>query len=397
MTKYKYIVIIFLISLILFIIPNISNATDIEVSRTVYSNNGSMKFTFSGLELDTTHEYQFGLTNSTGADIDKWYDITDYTATSAIVDIQTTIKELRDTWNSTDVGYITIKDKTSDTIILSKQSVDLKLPLFHVADRIVLKNGTEFDTGNKMDIPCRGTGECTAYYQYEKITDESFISKYKEIKEQNGDYSTLENMIRSPIPSTGWNRWAFWYFGYSYPVTEVSVPDSGLYYMWIYFSGENIKNIYGCILVDNLQPDISLDSISLPATAKVELGKTLTLTPTYNPTTATNKILTWSSSDETVATVDNSGKITPKKIGSTIITIVSKDGNKKATCTVTVTQATNGNSKNNITANGNSEDNTTANGSLPYTGLGIGITFFVILISAVGFISYFKYNKLKNI
>lgn len=387
MTKCKYIVVIFFISLILFIIPNISNATDIEVSRTIYSNNGSMKFTFSGLELDTTHEYQFGLTKSTGADIDKWYDITDYTATSAIVDIQTTIKELRDTWNSTDVGYITIKDKTSDTIILSKQSVDLKLPLFHVANKIVLKNGARLSSSNEINIPCITTSECSAYYQYEKITDKSFISKYKEIKENNGDYSPLENMIKSQIPSTNWNKWEMWYNGITYPASTISVPDSGLYYMWIYFSGENIKNIYGCILVDNIQPDISLDSISLPATAKVELGKTLTLTPTYNPTTATNKVLTWSSSDETVATVDNSGKITPKKIGSTIITIVSKDGNKKATCTVTVTQAT----------NGNSEDNTTANGSLPYTGLGIGITFFIILISAVGFISYFKYNKLKNI
>ena len=395
MTKCKYIVVIFFISLILFIIPNISNATDIEVSRTIYSNNGSMKFTFSGLELDTTHEYQFGLTKSTGADIDKWYDITDYTATSAIVDIQTTIKELRDTWNSTDVGYITIKDKTSDTIILSKQSVDLKLPLFHVADRIVLKNSTQFSTSKCISIPSRNADHSTAYYQYEKITDESFISKYKKIKEQNGNYLNLENLITSSIPTTGWKAWHYFngygtlvnHAGEGYPEATISVPDSGLYYMWIYFSGENIKNIYGCILVDNLQPDISLDSISLPATAKVELGKTLTLTPTYNPTTATNKVLTWSSSDETVATVNNSGKITPKKIGSTIITIVSKDGNKKATCTVTVTQAT----------NGNSEDNTTANGSLPYTGLGIGITFFIILISAVGFISYFKYNKLKNI
>ena len=261
------------------------------------------------------------------------------------------------------------------------------MPLFHVANKIVLKYGARLSSSNEINIPCITTSECSAYYQYEKITDKSFISKYKEIKENNGDYSPLENMIKSQIPSTNWNKWEMWYNGITYPASTISVPDSGLYYMWIYFSGENIKNIYGCILVDNIQPDISLDSISLPATAKVELGKTLTLTPTYNPTTATNKVLTWSSSDETVATVDNSGKITPKKIGSTIITIVSKDGNKKATCTVTVTQAT----------NGNSEDNTTANGSLPYTGLGIGITFFIILISAVGFISYFKYNKLKNI
>lgn len=395
MTKSKYLLLAFLTSLILFIIPTISNAADITVSRNVYSNNGSMKFTFSGLELDITHEYQFGFTKTSGENIDTQYTITDYTATSAIVDIQTTTAKLRDTWNSTDTGYITIKDKTSDTIILSKQNVDLKLPLFHVADTTVLKNGTDLYHGDiNINIPSRNADHSNAYYQYEKVTDESFISKYKEIKEKNGDYLTLENLIKSSIPTANWKQWSS-FSGYGSlvsisgngrPQNTISVPDSGLYYMWIYFSGSNIKDIYGCILVDNLQSDISLASVSLPSTAKVEMGKTLTLTPTYNPTTATNKILTWSSSDENVATVDNSGKITPKKVGSTIITIVSKDGNKKATCTVTVTQASS-----------KPTDNTTASGKIPYTGLSLGITFFVIAIIAIGFISFHRYKKLKGI
>ena len=37
-----------------------SNAA-VEVTRDIYSNNGSMKFNFSGLELDKSHEYEFGL------------------------------------------------------------------------------------------------------------------------------------------------------------------------------------------------------------------------------------------------------------------------------------------------------------------------------------------------
>ena len=71
--------------------------------------------------------------------------------------------------------------------------------------------------------------------------------------------------------------------GYGYPVRQISAPDTGLYYLWVYFSGNNLKDIYGYILLDNLQPDIALDGITLAKTANVELGKTLTLKPTFNP------------------------------------------------------------------------------------------------------------------
>ncbi len=61
----------------------------------------------------------------------------------------------------------------------------------------------------------------------------------------------------------------------------------------------NLKPMYGYILVDNLQSDVALESISLPATVTVKIGKTLTLILTFNPT---NKIVTWSSSYTSVAT-----------------------------------------------------------------------------------------------
>lgn len=124
--------------------------------------------------------------------------------------------------------------------------------------------------------------------------------------------------------------------GYGNTQKKVSVPDEGLYYMWLYFQGTNIKDIYGCIMVDNLEDEISLTSISLPSTQEVELGKTITLTPTFNPSNTTDKTVTWTSSDESVATVNSNGVVTPKKVGSTIITVTSNQGKKTARCTVTV-------------------------------------------------------------
>lgn len=159
-------------------------------------------------------------------------------------------------------------------------------------------------------------------------------------------------------------------------------------------------------------PDVALESISLPKTETVELGKTLTLEVTFNPTTATNKIVTWSSSDESVATVDNNGKITPKKAGSTIITVTSQDGGKKATCTVTVTEAGNGNENNNNDKNQNNNNNnnsnnknnnngtkdpTVADSKIPQTGVGIGLTVAIISVLGIGAFALMKYRKLRDV
>ncbi len=66
--------------------------------------------------------------------------------------------------------------------------------------------------------------------------------------------------------------------------------------------------------------------------AEVGLGSTLTLKPDTNP--VGNVAFTWSSKDPAVATVDQNGKVTPVKLGSTTITATYKD--KSATITVDV-------------------------------------------------------------
>ncbi len=70
-------------------------------------------------------------------------------------------------------------------------------------------------------------------------------------------------------------------------------------------------------------------------TASIGTGESLTLTPIFSPETATNKNVTWSSSDKTVATVEN-GIVTPLKKGTTTITVTTEDGGFSASCVVTV-------------------------------------------------------------
>ena len=79
-----------------------------------------------------------------------------------------------------------------------------------------------------------------------------------------------------------------------------------------------------------------VESVSLDVTS-VELteGDEVTLTATINPDNATNKKVTWSSSDNMVATVSN-GKVTALKAGKVTISVTTEDGNKTATCEVIV-------------------------------------------------------------
>lgn len=68
-------------------------------------------------------------------------------------------------------------------------------------------------------------------------------------------------------------------------------------------------------------------------------GGTAQLTATVEPSDATNKKVTWSSSAPGVATVDASGNVTAVAEGTATITATTDDGGKTATCTVTVAHA----------------------------------------------------------
>lgn len=85
--------------------------------------------------------------------------------------------------------------------------------------------------------------------------------------------------------------------------------------------------------------NISVTGVSLNKTSmSLYIDEEDTLTATVNPSNATNKDVTWSSSDSSVASVDNSGKVTARKAGTATITVTTTDGSKTATCTVTVSE-----------------------------------------------------------
>ena len=86
--------------------------------------------------------------------------------------------------------------------------------------------------------------------------------------------------------------------------------------------------------------EIPVTGVSLASTLSVQEGSTETLTATVSPNNATIKDITWSSEDESIATVSSTGVVTGVAAGTTTIWATSDyDNTKKASCTVTVTAA----------------------------------------------------------
>lgn len=76
---------------------------------------------------------------------------------------------------------------------------------------------------------------------------------------------------------------------------------------------------------------VSLDK----TTASVAIGAAAQLTATVAPENADDKTVTWTSSDNAVATVDSTGKVTGVAAGTADITATASGKTAKATITVT--------------------------------------------------------------
>ncbi|GIP19483.1 hypothetical protein J40TS1_51250 [Paenibacillus montaniterrae] len=81
---------------------------------------------------------------------------------------------------------------------------------------------------------------------------------------------------------------------------------------------------------------VSLDKTEL---SLVVGGSSQKLIATVEPRNATNQAVTWSSSDSSIAEVDQSGEVTPISAGTATITVTTQDGAHTATATVTVQPA----------------------------------------------------------
>lgn len=85
------------------------------------------------------------------------------------------------------------------------------------------------------------------------------------------------------------------------------------------------------------EPEVEVTGVSLAfSSLELKLGDSSTLKVNIQPANASNKGVTWHSSDPTVVTVDAQGKLTAIKRGSATITVTTNDGEYTDTCLVVV-------------------------------------------------------------
>lgn len=113
---------------------------------------------------------------------------------------------------------------------------------------------------------------------------------------------------------------------------------------------------YAIAYTDNaLASCVTLTPDSKTLTGK---GETVQLIASVTPDNAVNKKLTWSTSDSSVAIVDENGLVTAVANGTAIITVTTEDGEMTATSTITVNIPSDDNSNKGNNNNPNSKPNT---------------------------------------
>lgn len=111
----------------------------------------------------------------------------------------------------------------------------------------------------------------------------------------------------------------------------VPSPTSANDLMNFYLDDVSFQDTTAPTIVGVTGVTLNTDTLSLTP------GSSGQLTATIAPSTATNKNVTWTSSNNNVATVDSTGRVTAVAAGTTTITATTTDGNYVATCSVTVT------------------------------------------------------------
>lgn len=192
-------------------------------------------------------------------------------------------------------------------------------------------------------------GKYVANYEESMSIIEEYFPKDKYIFLMCGG-GGYAGMTKNFLVSLGWdtnkiyNVGGYWYYDGKNNVEVKKVTDKGITYdfdsvPYIDIDFTKLHKLKNSNSNQNsnsnsniLVTDVKLNKTSL----SLKVGETYTLIVSVQPSSATDKSVTWTSSNTDVANVSASGKITAQKAGTTTITVSTKDGDKKTTCKVTV-------------------------------------------------------------
>ena len=193
------------------------------------------------------------------------------------------------------------------------------------------RNEPTTDVGGGQDVGYLAIGSYMNY-NVNVLSAGSFTADLRIASPNNGSEIQIKSgstiLTRITVPNTGgWQNWQ------TITTPSFNLP-AGLQTLQIYvsISGYNIN-----WLQFNSAGSVPASSISVsPSSLSLLVGASSTLTASVNPSNASNKNVTWSSSNNAVATVNSSGLVSGVSAGSATITVTTQDGGKTATSMITV-------------------------------------------------------------
>lgn len=281
MNKAKYLSIIFLAVMVLFLIPSLSNAA-VEYTRTFPSNDGTIKINLAGLELDVTKAYEFGLFRQGGTPV-KWFNLDDgYTESTATVTLSSATSEITNILKATDTAFISIREvkaNEEDPTVYALQNYQVNLKLPYLQSLQYREEGAVYSLLNvlygSIGNLYNSSGDNRTYVNAIKVKDENLIKEFLNLKNNDQSITKLEAYLPA-VPDNGFEAARTW---------RHAEKNDGLYLVWVLRTGENCKEVYSCIVHDGLPEATTVEEytgkkVAAPVVTKVAARANVNYTST---------------------------------------------------------------------------------------------------------------------
>lgn len=322
--------------------------TEVTFTYTVEEGYELKSLTFNGVDVKDTKKFTVVADKNELVATTELIPVKNYTLNEILIENKTA--ETGKTYNVSNAKVVAVNQK-GFTIYDGTAYLEVylaKAPEFVVGDHISIEGVV-----TKKDGWCQftNTATYTKLDKFEEIADQEaaeftytdlmavkdddqlgakkvvFTAKYKAspFKGFYFDEGTERNI------SFNWYSFDSFVDGATYKVTAIlnDLGKSGGYIRVSYISSEKIA--------DPVIEEVKVTCITVASTdISLEEGATKAITATVTPDNATNKEVTYKSTDETIATVDEKGVVTGVKEGTTTVTVTSKE-NAEITATVNIT------------------------------------------------------------
>lgn len=199
--------------------------------------------------------------------------------------------------------------------------------------------GQYYDSENGMMVEQERTPKYFAFGYITQKTDGTDVLVWR----LKGSFSIPDQTSTTQDDGTEANGQSLTYTGISttYKFTKNNAPAKAVNIDTSVNQTITEETFFGTVQTpDTIGGTIAVTGVGLaPSTATIAVDDTLTLVAAVTPTNATNKTVTFESSSESVATVDEDGVVTAVGAGNATITVTTSDGDYTDTASITVTAA----------------------------------------------------------